>query len=193
MISFYAKLVNEKVMPQIEYFDRNNINKAIYAGTVAWVSDATNYCSAAVNNGYEMVAVPYTAFAPSKSGEGWYAKPATLYAISKNTEHPEEAAILLDYLLNNKEMALLQGIEKGIPLSSDARSYLEEADMLYGLQYEASTLMDDNDLIRQLDPLIENNTLIDAFIGCCNDYIFNKSTLSEAAQKLYKAITDIQE
>ena len=137
MLDFYCRLIDEKVMPQVEYFDRLEMETGKYAGSVAWLSDALNYCERAMENGYEIIVGDYTAGADGKAGDGWYAKPATMYAISKNTDYPEESAMLLDFLMNSKEMAELQGIEKGIPLSISARSYLDETDMLSGLQYDA--------------------------------------------------------
>ena len=133
MLEFYCTLVEDKVIPQVEYFDKLNIGEELYAGTVAWVSDASSYCDSAIENGYEMVAAPYTVTNSSDSVSGWYAKPATMYAISKNTEQLEETALLLDFLLNSSEKAKLQGIEKGIPLSKSALAYLEEDNFLIGI------------------------------------------------------------
>ena len=97
MIDFYVKLVQNDVIPQVEYYERINIENGTYAGTVAWVSDAVNYCGSAIKNGYEITVADYTALSPQKSGEGWEAKPASLYAISNNTDHPTESAMLLDF------------------------------------------------------------------------------------------------
>lgn len=52
--------------------------------------------------------------------------------ISANTEHPHEAAKLLDYLLNSKEMAIVQGTEKGVPVSKKALWALIDADIVWG-------------------------------------------------------------
>ena len=93
--------------------------------------------------------------------------------------------MLLDFLLNNRDMALLQGVEKGIPISRQAQSYLDEAGMLSGLQYEASVVMDNNTKLREMSPLIENNTLINEFNDACNLVLYDKATAEEAAQQLY--------
>ena len=186
MIDFYHRLVSEKVIPQIEFYERLNINTGEYAGTIAWVSDAVNYCGAAQNNGFEMIVADYTADSSFRSGEGWYAKPATLYAISKNTKHPKEAAMLLDFLLNSEDMAVLQGVEKGIPLSSKAKDTLDQKGMLSGIQYEASLIMDNNKLIKHMDPILENTDIINAYIDACNLVIYNKATLDDAAEGLYQ-------
>ena len=185
MIEFYVELVNRKVIPKLEDFNKVNIENGKYAGAVAWVSDAINYFGTPIKNGDEVVATDYTAFSPSQSGDGWYEKPATLYAISKNTSHPKEAALLLDFLLNNKEMAILQGVEKGIPISKSALNYLDDEGMLSGLQYEASVVMNNNTRLREMSPLIENTNLINKFNDAANLVLYNKATAEEAAQQLY--------
>ncbi len=186
MLDFYVKLVNEKVIPQFEYFDRLNIANGNYAGVLAWVSDAVNYCGSAIENGYEIVVADYTANAPENCGKGWCAKPATMYAISRNTNHPEESAMLLDFLLNSEEMAGLQGIEKGIPLSSSAREYLESENVLNGIQYEASMKMESNDSLEQMSPFSENESLIDMFAKSCNIVLYERSTSEEESKNLYE-------
>ncbi|MDE6780873.1 MAG: extracellular solute-binding protein, partial [Ruminococcus sp.] len=184
MLDFYVKLVREKVIPQVEYFERLDIDNGNYAGVIAWVSDAVNYCGNAIENGYEITAADYTADVPKNYGKGWYAKPATMYAVSKNTDHPQESAMLLDFLLNSEDMALLQGIEKGIPLSTAAREYLESEDVLTGIQYEASLKMESCTSMEKMNPFVENNTLIDMFAEACNLVLYEHSTSEEAAEKL---------
>lgn len=181
MIDFYVDLVNKNVIPKTEDFKKINIDSGAYVGTIAWVSDAVNYLGAAMNNGNEVIAVDYTAFDPADSGKGWYEKPATLYAMSKNTDHPKEAALLLDFMLNSKEWALLQGVEKGIPISHSALDYLEEAGMLTGLQYEASEVMANNLNLREMDPRLELTSVIDAFVDACDLVLYDKATADEAA------------
>ncbi len=158
-------MVGRKVIPKIEDFKKVNVENGTCAGAVAWVSDAINYFGKPIERGDEVIAADYTAFSPADSGAGWYKKPATLYAMSKNTAHPDEAALLLDYLLNNKEMALLQGVEKGIPISKSAKDYLDEAGKLRGLQYEASVVMDDNSKLREMPTSSVPSTKLQ--ISCC--------------------------
>ena len=185
MIEFYVKIANEKVIPKLEDFTKTGIENGTYAGTVAWVSDAMNYYSKLLKRDNEIVVADYPAFEDSASGEGWYEKPATLYAMSKNTEHPREAALLMDFLLNDRENALLQGVEKGIPISKSARKYLDDAGQLSGLQYEASELMDRNDNIKEMSPLLENINLISAYNDACNLVLYGKADADKAAAELY--------
>ena len=186
MIEFYGKMVNEKVIPLIEDYQKFNLENGKYAGSIGWVSDAMNFYKNVIADGQEVVAADYPVIEGLPSGTGWYAKPATLYAISKNTEHPQEAAILLDYMLNSREMAKYQGIEKGIPISTSARNYLDEIGKLSGLQYEASLVMENNEYISSMNSLIENSALFNDFIDASNLYLFDKATSKEAAERLYE-------
>lgn len=185
MIEFYVRMVEEKVIPQVENFKKVNYDSGVYAGAVAWVSDAINYFGGSVENGDEVIPADYIAYPYLESGDGWYQKPATLYAMSKNTVHPEESAKLLDFLLNGREMALLQGVEKGIPISSSALKHLDEEGMLSGLQYDASVVMSSNNRLREMSSLIENTDLINTFLDACNLVLYDKATAEEAAQQLY--------
>jgi ABC-type sugar transport system, periplasmic component len=153
MIDFYKQLVNEGVIPKVEDFQRYNIDNGTYAGTVAWVSDAMNYFQAVIDEGNEVVVADYPAFDNADSGVGWYEKPATMYAISERTEHPKEAAMLLDFMMNSAEWAELQGIEKGIPVSQSARNHLDKAGLLSGIQYDASLKMEENEKIQPMNSL----------------------------------------
>jgi len=187
MIEFYQRLINEGVMPQVEQYERLNLDNEMYAGAVAWVSDAKSYFGDAIENGREIVCADYTTIDGKDVGKGWYAKPATMYAVSKNTEHPKEAAMLLDFLLNSPEMASQQGIEKGIPLSSSALSTIEEEGLLDGIQYEASQKMEGVKL-GQLDPVLENSKLIDDFFAAANDIIYEVTTPEEGCAALYDKV-----
>lgn len=189
MIEFYKELVDESVIPQLEHYDNKEIAKETYAGCIAWVSDATNYFGNMIEDGKNIITADYTTLDGENVGEGWYAKPATMYAVSKNTEHPREAGLLLDFLMNSPEMAELQGVEKGIPLSNSAKKTIEKNYMLYGIQYEASQKMDGCQLA-ELSPVLENNSLIDDFFAACNDVLYDKATSQDASKSLYIKIAE---
>ena len=192
MIDFYCRLINEKVIPQPEYFDSLKISTGEYAGTLAWISDASSHCNKAIESGYEMVIADYPVSGSAQVGDGWYAKPATMYAISANTDYPKEAAMLLDFLLNSEEMAKLQGVEKGVPVSKAARRCLEENDMLTGIQYEAFLKMNEyTDSIAVVSPYLENADMIDAFRNACNAVLFDKSSTEEQAEWLSQELQSI--
>ncbi|MBV2365584.1 ABC transporter substrate-binding protein [Streptomonospora nanhaiensis] len=65
---------------------------------------------------------------------GTFFKPAMFYSISAETEHPEEAALFVDYLLNDREAAELILADRGLPANTEVREQirdqLPEADQL---------------------------------------------------------------
>ncbi|MGN0664949.1 MAG: ABC transporter substrate-binding protein [Huintestinicola sp.] len=193
MLEFYSRLINEHVMPQVEYFDKNCIKNGTYAGCVAWLSDAENYMGPAADAGYTVSVGKYTTL-PGCSCSGLYTKPATMYAVSVNTVHPKEAAMLLDFLMNSSEMAELQGIEKGIPLSRAAKEYLETNDMLKGLQYDAFCRMNTRlDEMKLIAPFMEDGEVLDAYQEACNAVLYGKKTADEKAEELYLTLIGILE
>ncbi len=184
MIETYCEMVNKKVMPQVESFDKAAITSGEYAGVVAWLSDADSYCGEAAENGSEIVVADYTTF--DGDLQSWYAKPATMYAIRRDIENPEAAAELLDYLLNSAEMAGYQKIEKGTPLSRSARQFLEENDFLGGIQYAAFNKMtEEKDELEIISPYFENENMIDAYTAACNEVLYGKASAEESAEELY--------
>ncbi|MDE5763451.1 MAG: ABC transporter substrate-binding protein [Ruminococcus sp.] len=192
MIETYCDMVNKNVIPPVEDFDKLNIASGKYAGVLAWVSDAESYCNGAVENGYNMTVADYTTIDGTLNC--WYAKPATMYAIRKDIENPEAAAEFLDYLLNSEEMAGYQKIEKGTPLSSSARKYLEDNDMLGGIQYEAFMKMSDSkEELSVISPYFENDDMIDIFFDSCNEMLYGKSDSVALADELYSKMCSLAE
>lgn len=187
MIETYCNLVNKKVIPQVEYFDKSEVATGKYAGILAWLSDANSYCEGAEKNGYNIVVADYTTIDGNLTS--WYAKPATMYAIRKDIEHPKEAGILLDYLLNSTEMASYQQIEKGIPISSSARNYLEKNELLSGIQYDAFIKMSDTkDKLDVISPFFENEDMIEEYMAVCNEVLYEKAEIEQQAEILLETL-----
>jgi multiple sugar transport system substrate-binding protein len=65
------------------------------------------------------------ALAPMPSGEdgtpGQYFKPSMFLGVSADTGHPEEAAQLVDFLINDREAAKILGASRGIPVNETVR------------------------------------------------------------------------
>lgn len=187
MLELYKDMVDKKVIPTIDDFDKREFANGKYASTMVWLSDASNYCSGAEANGYTMVIGDY----PTVNGslQGWYVKPATLYAIRKNTANPAEAAQLLNYLVNSEDMALFQKTEKGIPLSKSARDTLIKNDELGGIQKLAFDRMSENqERMTAQSPYFETDILHKSFASACTEIMFGKIPLDEQADALYEII-----
>ncbi|GHC80552.1 sugar ABC transporter substrate-binding protein [Nocardiopsis terrae] len=55
---------------------------------------------------------------------GMYLKPAMFYAVSANSEHPEEAAKFVDFMLNSEDAAELTLSDLGLPSNVDMREHI---------------------------------------------------------------------
>jgi oligogalacturonide transport system substrate-binding protein len=61
---------------------------------------------------------------PGATDAGLFFKPAQMFSISKTTKHPKEAAMLINFLLNEKAGVEALGLERGVPLSKAAVTQL---------------------------------------------------------------------
>ena len=125
---------------------------------------------------------------------GGFSKISVAFAISENTDYPEECARLLDFLLNDPEGTALMGVERGIPLSSSALETCRKSGLLDGMEFIANSKvlswakfsLD----INFEDPKLKVNpegVYYDAFSGLSyGDY-----TASEAAEIIFDGVSDV--
>lgn len=185
LLEFYKSLFDGQVICTDGKSTDMDFSNETCAGVGIWASDADNYGLQLHDNG----ATPVLANPPRTSGSdamyGWYVKPATMYAISINSKHPEESAELLNFLVNDKDMVLLQGTEKGIPVSSRARRILEENDALNDYDAEAGGYVFSNlDHFETMVPSIENSDVISSFRDEADKYVYGIADLDTCAQEL---------
>ena len=185
MLDFYKELLDKKVLMSVDSFNRNAFASGEVGGTLAWVSDAGGYCDPLKENGYDVKIGEYIC-EPGAKSLGWFVKPATMYAISNNTEHPEAAAKLLNYLLNGEEMTLRQGTEKGVPISSSALAVLDEHDMLTGFEVQADAMRKKNsDKLSIMAPILESEDVYGSFKSDSDYYLYDKLSRDETIDRIY--------
>ena len=191
ILDFYKKMLDEKVMMPVTEFDRSKFSNQITACAINWISDAGNYCNDLANSGVDVIIGSFPMAADAKNS-GKYLKPATMYAISKNTDHPKEAARLLNFLLNSPVMALEQGTEKGVPVSKAAVETLKEHDMLQGFEYMAyEKMMEERQDMHLMVPAMENESVIDAFKEGADEYLYGKQDRAASAKAICAKIREI--
>jgi len=192
MIVFYSRLIDEKVIPPVDDFSRSMMVNGEVASILCWVSDAGNYCKAIEEGGGE----PYVGGQLIEEGakeSGWYIKPSSLYAISKYSKHPQEAARLVDYLVNSPEMAALQLSEKGVPVSKSALNTIKNIEGgLDGYDSAAGEYMNAHrEQMSVIRPIMENEDVISAFKSGTDDYRYNADTLESISQSVYYNLNSI--
>ncbi len=162
-----------------------------YAGIFEWDSAASKF-SDSLNDGQQLLVGDY--FADMGEYHGGFTKISLAFAISEHTEHPEECAMLLDYLLNDPEGSSLMGTERGIPLSKSAFSACSSNGIFDNIASLANRKVIDW-VEYTLDPKFESAKLkgnpdgiyYDVFSGLSyGDYDINK-----AAAVLYNGISKV--
>lgn len=189
MLTFYKSLIDGKVIKHYGEADKTSFQNGTSAGAVYWISNAGYYCQPLINKGVKVVIGDYLSGGDSLI-LGWHAKPTALYCIKSSTEHPTEAAKLVDFLVNSQEMAHLQGTEKGIPLSRAMLEVLESERSLSGIQFEANNKLKSTKRIDRISPFLEDPDLIDAFDSAINSMLYEGKAPEELAQSVYKAALD---
>lgn len=61
---------------------------------------------------------------PGAKESGAYFKTAQMLSVAKSTKHPKEAALLINFLLNDPQSVEALGLERGIPLNKSAETLL---------------------------------------------------------------------
>lgn len=187
MLEFYLGLVENKVVEYMGERNDSSYKEGIYAGTVQWITNAEKYQKNLFEGLEQTTVIGKVPMLSGATTTGWYAKPASMYVISSNTKHPKEAAMLLDYLVNSEEMAVLQGMEKGVPVSTSAKSALETAGMMTGIQTEAQTVID-NTQTKIMSPNYEDSGLQTAFKDALDSILYNNADVETEAVKAYAAM-----
>ena len=191
ILEFYKSLTDNKVIMPLYNFKVSNLEDCQVAGTACWASDSIRYCQPAIDDGMNVVVGDYLRVSEDDQSE-WYIKPATMLAISADCDNPEACGRLVDFILNDPDYALLQGTEKGIPVSASARQALLENGQLGGIEYMAGEFISDNIArMNLINPMLESSDFQDAFKNVSDKYIYDESTLDEAAYELQSELVSL--
>ena len=190
MLEFYLSLIEAGVTPGGDKFNRNDLENKKCAGLSVWISDAEYYCDPSLDKGLDIVVGDYLQ-TKNASLFGWYKKPTSLYAIKKDTKHPYEAARLMDFLENSKQMNTLQKLGKGIPVSKAALEILEAHDMLKGIQFDANEKMKGESRFEMMSPYIEDTDAVELFSDTAKKISEGRLTMDEALEQTYDQIKEL--
>jgi len=194
MLEFYKKLIDSNVTSRPGEFNHTDFYNNKAAGIACWISEVESYFSS--NTGVNASSASISLGTPPRLNSvfdrGWYKRPMALYCIKADTKEPKKAAELVDYLLNSEDMAILQGTEKGVPLSKSAQEVLASRDMLSDLQSVATKRMQDDSTIGIMDPSLENDEMRTAFFAAGDEVTYNHADAYEKGKELYEKILTIK-
>ena len=188
ILAMYKRLVDEKVINPNDKAQVKEFASGKVAGILIWVSDAPRYCGQAEKAGIR-VTLGQNLSLDGTSFVGWYMKPATMLAVSSLTSNPEEAGRLVNYLLNDPDYALMQGTEKGVPVSRSAYAALEANGKLEGYETDATNQMHDHQgELKAMVPIMEDSDVLAAFSDAAKLYLYGKADLSTCAGQVMAAV-----
>ncbi|WP_230390881.1 ABC transporter substrate-binding protein [Reinekea sp. G2M2-21] len=119
---------------------------------------------------------------------GIFYKPGLMFSISKNSEQPEEAARLLNFLLNEKAGIEIMGLQRSVPLNSYAREVLAANGTLNSSDLTVAGLVQINQLVKKIPTsgYFENPQLVSLFQENIEQIDHGQKTVEEAAKDFYK-------
>ncbi len=164
-----------------------------YAGIFEWDSSATKF-GGALNEGQSFIVGDY--MADMGEYQGGFSKVSLAFAITENTKHPTESAMLMQYLLNDPEGSAIMASERGIPLSKAANATCKEKGLLNEMVAEANgKVLAWVDF--PLDTQFENSKLKGAPDGVYYDVFgglsYDEYTVEDAAKVLVDGVTAVLE
>ncbi|GAA1717222.1 extracellular solute-binding protein [Isoptericola hypogeus] len=120
---------------------------------------------------------------------GMYFKPAMYYSISATTEHPEESAKFVDFLLNDPEVAALQLTDRGLPSNTTVRESVL-GDLTAADQKVADFMADLEDEVVDNPPVPPQGSsdMQDIMIRINTQVLFEEITPEEAADLFLKDV-----
>jgi oligogalacturonide transport system substrate-binding protein len=203
-LEFITSLEENHVIPTIEYYDGEGaeaIDKSVrwiegkYAGCHNWDSAHKSLVSA-LPNGDDLV-VGNALMDTGAHGSGTYVKVSQMFSISAKCEHPHEAALFLNYILNDEEGAGIMSTERGIPESKAAFAVCEAAGKIDPMVAAAhKSVMDSNPMY--WNPLFDDSSLKgdtalynNLFEGLSYGVRDGSYSIEDAAADLYAAYTAI--
>lgn len=198
-LDFYKKLEDSHVIRTIDMRIDEDGTAALYqspefidgrvAGVLEWGSSVGKY-EMTLSEGV-LEAGPMLSDDNGKSG-GWMIKPSLLYAISRKTKNPDEAAAFMDFMLNDTEAASILGTTRGIPSSRISEESLEKSGRLTGLAQENDALLEQLNTVT-ISPYMELAQMKEYYNTAIEKVSYNAADPAEAAHEMYVSITDYLE
>lgn len=198
-LEFYKTLEDNNVIRRIDVRTDEDGTAALYqspefidgriAGVLEWGSSVGKY-EMSLDQGVLEAGPMLTD--DSGNSSGWMIKPSLMYAISGNTNYPDEAAAFMDFLLNDGDAAEILGTTRGIPASRIAEARLEESGKLTGLAQENDELLEQIDTVT-ISPYMELAQMKEFYNTAIEQVSYGKASAEDAAAEMYDSITEYLE
>ncbi|TCK87989.1 oligogalacturonide transport system substrate-binding protein [Natranaerovirga hydrolytica] len=163
---FVQALLDNNVIPGFhdDSAEKNHENpnwiQGRYAAVYNWPSSISRYVEN-LDPSIEpnIVAAPYFKLSDDQLHSGAFNKVGMAFSISPNSDHPEAAAKLLNFLYTDEDAVVAQGLERAVPANRAAEQILADHGMLEGIEYEGEQLIAEYDDMYTFHPFYEDNTV----------------------------------
>lgn len=198
-LDFFVQLEENNVIRKIKERIDSDGADALYqspafingkiAGVFEWGSSIGKYESVLTENTLEA-----GEYLSDENGNkyGWMIKPSLMYAISADTEHPDEAAEFLNFLISDKECAEILGTTRGIPTNKNICQFMEENKLLSGVSYNSTEMLNNISPVI-VSPYMDLKQIKEYCNRALENVSYGKSTTEEAANELYNSISEYLE
>jgi oligogalacturonide transport system substrate-binding protein len=127
------------------------------------------------------------------SDAGLLYRPAMMIAINAKTQHPKEAALLLDFLLNDPYAVEAFGLQRGLPVSKSAVALLESQGLTHTLGWEGNTQVTTLPHHVGESGYFEHPRVRDGFIDIFESLGFGEISAFEAGRRMHSDVNRILE
>jgi oligogalacturonide transport system substrate-binding protein len=161
-----------------------------YGGIYEWDSSASKFQDA-LSEGQNFVIGEFpTDLGSNKSG---FTKISMGLAVSANSKHPAEAALLLEFLTSDPEGVKIMGMERGTVSNKAAEATLVSEGLLTGLTYDANKLVMGFKGY-DTDPNFEHSSLKDStgyYYEVFQNLSYDQTDSATAAQYLIDSVNEV--
>lgn len=137
----------------------------------------------------DLVPVKTLMFKGAKS-EGLLRKPTMMFSISKNSKHKKEAAMLLNFLMNDPEAIKILGDSRGIPASKVAEEFLVKEGLVNKPVAFSHDIIMKGDA-PQLSTFFEHPKMQELYRSTMEQLSYRKISVKDAAARLVDEGGDI--
>ncbi|TCK92719.1 oligogalacturonide transport system substrate-binding protein [Natranaerovirga hydrolytica] len=191
--NFVQDLVDNHVIPGFhdDSSEKNHENpnwiQGRYPATYNWPSSFSRYYDNLEPEFQEnVVAVPYFKLNDNQLHSGTFNKVLMAFSVSPNSDHPEIAAQLIDFMYTNEEAVVAHGLERDVPANTVAQDILAANDLLKGVEFEGQQLIEQYDDMFTFHPFYEDSVVRSTYEDLLDEFVMAEGGMSaeEAAQRL---------
>jgi len=200
MAAFYDRLVKEHVIaPAPERASYGNVADqelrpwitGRYAGVYYWTS-AVGKLEETLQAGQKLVLTPYL-MREGATDAGLLYRPAMMIAVNAKTQHPREAALLLNFLFNDPFAVEAFGLQRGLPVSKTAVATLEGKGLSHTLGWDGNTQVTALPHRVSESGYFEHPRVRDGFIDIFESLGFGEIGTTEAGRRMHTDVNRILE